>query len=70
MSPRCSVVLPAYNEEGAIGEAIAEIRTHVLAIVPDKLVPHSLWREARALILDEPNKSPCRQNNLLSATFA
>jgi dolichol-phosphate mannosyltransferase len=33
--PRCTVVMPAYNEEGAISRAIADIRTHVLALLPD-----------------------------------
>lgn len=32
---RCTVVMPVYNEEEAIGAAIAEIRAHVFALVPE-----------------------------------
>lgn len=35
VSPRCSVVMPAYNEEAAISQAIADIGAHVLALLPD-----------------------------------
>jgi len=35
-----SVVMPAYNEEGAIEEAVQDVRENVFALVPNaELVP-------------------------------
>jgi dolichol-phosphate mannosyltransferase len=52
--PRCSVVMPAYNEEGAIAEAVTDIRTHVLAVVPDAeiLVVNDGSKDRTGVVLD------------------
>lgn len=49
-----SVVMPAYNEEGAIRDAIAEIREHVFAVVADAelVCVNDGSRDATGRILD------------------
>jgi len=34
-SPRLSVIMPVYNEEGAIGAAVDEVKQFVLALIPE-----------------------------------
>ncbi len=54
-SGQLTVVMPAYNEEGAIAEAVDEIRTEVLDVVADSdlLVIDDGSRDATGRILDE-----------------
>lgn len=54
MIPRCSVVMPVYNEEEAISDAIAEIRAHVFALLPDSeiIVVDDGSKDKTAAILD------------------
>ena len=34
-SPRLSVIMPVYNEEGAIVAAVDEVKQHVLELIPE-----------------------------------
>jgi glycosyltransferase involved in cell wall biosynthesis len=54
MSALC-VIMPAYNEEGAIREAVAEVRTSVLDTIDDArlIVVNDGSRDATGAILDE-----------------
>jgi glycosyltransferase involved in cell wall biosynthesis len=50
-----SVVIPAYNEEAAIADAIADIRAHVLSLLPDAeiVAVNDGSRDRTGAILDE-----------------
>lgn len=52
---RCSVIMPAYNEEAAIADAVREIVEHVLRAVPETeiVVVNDGSRDRTGAILDE-----------------
>ena len=51
---KLAVVMPTYNEEGAIHEAVLEVQRHILDIVPDSelVVVNDGSRDATGAILD------------------
>ena len=53
--PALSVIMPAYNEEGAIGDAVAEVREHVLDRIPgaELVVVNDGSRDRTGAMLDE-----------------
>jgi len=52
--PPLTVVMPAYNEEGAIVDAVADVQTHVLDLVPgaELMVVNDGSRDGTEAILD------------------
>lgn len=67
---RLSVVMPAYNEEGAIAGAIDDVRRHVFAVVPDAelIVVNDGSKDRTGALLDElaaaePRLRPVHQAN-------
>ncbi|MGQ0539158.1 MAG: glycosyltransferase family 2 protein [Gemmatimonadaceae bacterium] len=54
-SPRLSVVMPAYNEEGGIAEAVQAVQRHVFSVVPNAelVAVNDGSRDATGAILDE-----------------
>jgi dolichol-phosphate mannosyltransferase len=52
---RLSVIMPVYNEEGAIGAAVDDVRHHVLALIPESelVVVDDGSRDATGGLLDE-----------------
>ena len=54
-TPRLSVIMPVYNEQGAIVAAVDEVKQHVLALIPDAefVVVDDGSRDATGRLLDE-----------------
>ncbi len=59
---RLSVIMPVYNEEGAIVAAVDEVREHVLALIPESelVVVDDGSRDATGRLLDEAAASDPR----------
>lgn len=59
---RLSVIMPVYNEEGAIVAAVDEVRQHVLALLPDSelVVVDDGSRDATGRLLDEAAAADAR----------
>lgn len=60
--PSLTVIMPAYNEEGAIAAAVEDVRAHVLERVPESslLVVDDGSRDATGAILDALSASDAR----------
>ena len=69
-APRLSVIMPVYNEEGAIVAAVDEVKQHVLALIPEaelvlvddgsrdatgKLLDEAAMADARIRVIHQPN---------------
>jgi dolichol-phosphate mannosyltransferase len=54
-SPRLSVIMPVYNEEGAIVAAVEEVQQHVLGLIPESelVVVDDGSRDATGRLLDD-----------------
>ena len=67
---RLSVIMPVYNEEGAIVAAVDEVRAHVLTLIPEselvvvndgsrdatgRLLDHAAATDARITVIHQPN---------------
>src|SRR5258708_7336605 len=54
-TPRLSVIMPAYNEEGAIESAVNEVQQFVLSVVPESelIVINDGSRDQTGAILDQ-----------------
>ena len=55
VTPTLSVIMPAYNEEGAVGDAVRAVQEHVFSIVPDAelVAVNDGSRDRTGAILDE-----------------
>jgi dolichol-phosphate mannosyltransferase len=69
-SPRLSVIMPVYNEEGAIVAAVEEVQQHVLGLIPEselvvvddgsrdatgRLLDDAAVKDARIKVIHQPN---------------
>jgi dolichol-phosphate mannosyltransferase len=69
-TPRLSVIMPVYNEEGAIVSAVDEVQRHVLGLIPEselvvvddgsrdatgRLLDDAAAKDARIKIIHQPN---------------
>jgi dolichol-phosphate mannosyltransferase len=63
-SPRLSVIMPVYNEEGAIGAAVDEVLQHVLGLIPESelVVVDDGSRDATGRLLDDAAAKDARIN--------
>ena len=54
-NPRLSVIMPVYNEQGAIVAAVDEVKQHVLSLIPESelVVVDDGSRDATGRLLDE-----------------
>jgi dolichol-phosphate mannosyltransferase len=54
-NPRLSVIMPVYNEEGAIAAAVNEVKEHVLALIPasELVVVDDGSRDGTGRLLDD-----------------
>jgi len=61
-SPRLSVIMPVYNEEGAIVSAVAEVQQYVLGLIPESelVVVDDGSRDATGRLLDEAAATDAR----------
>ncbi|MBY0495217.1 MAG: glycosyltransferase family 2 protein [Cyanobacteria bacterium] len=61
-TPRLSVVMPVYNEEGAIAAAVDEVKQHVLSLISDSelVVVDDGSRDGTGRLLDEAAANDAR----------
>lgn len=61
-SPRLSVIMPVYNEEGAIVSAVAEVQQYVLGLIPESelVVVDDGSRDATGRLLDDAAATDAR----------
>ena len=61
-NPRLSVIMPVYNEEGAIVAAVGEVKQHILGLIPESelVVVDDGSRDATGRLLDDAAASDAR----------
>ena len=61
-NPRLSVIMPVYNEEGAIVAAVDDVKQHVLGVIPESelVVVDDGSRDATGRLLDEAAANDAR----------